>query len=110
MFVPDATVETFAPGSSCGGSDGADGRAARYLDWTWSPDPAATVLTEYIFVLRDAIRLVSAFCSGSAGRQRNGHLRTRGRRTRRRRPLGELTIELGRLAPQAGAGCAHGGP
>jgi hypothetical protein len=58
VFVPDATVETFAPGSSCGGSDGVDGRAARYLDWTWSPDPAATVLTEYILVLREADGLV----------------------------------------------------
>lgn len=55
VFVPDATAETFTPGTSCGGSDGVDGRAARYLDWTWNLDQAAnTVLTDYVFVLREA--------------------------------------------------------
>jgi trans-aconitate methyltransferase len=55
VFVPDATTETFAPGSECGGSDGADGRGARYLAWTWDPDPADTqAVTEYAFILREA--------------------------------------------------------
>ncbi len=55
VFVPDATAETFAPGSDCGGSDAADGRGARYLEWTWDPDPADShVLTAYAFVLREA--------------------------------------------------------
>ena len=55
VFVPDYTAETFAESSDHGGSDGIDGRAARYLDWSWDPDPADTwVLTEYAFVLRDA--------------------------------------------------------
>lgn len=54
LFVPDATVETFEPGTDHGGEDGDDGRAVRFLDWTWDPDPADTsVLTEYAFLLRD---------------------------------------------------------
>jgi SAM-dependent methyltransferase len=53
IFLPDAVAETFAPGSDTGGSDGDDGRAVRFLEWTWDPDPADTwVLTQYVFVLR----------------------------------------------------------
>ncbi len=55
VFMPDATRETFVGQTGQGGSDGDDGRAARYLDWTWDPDPADTwALTEYAFVLRGA--------------------------------------------------------
>ncbi len=54
VFVPDRTAETFEPGTDHGGSDGADGRAVRYVDRVWDPDPGDTwVLTEYAFVLRD---------------------------------------------------------
>lgn len=43
-------------GGRCfGGSDGPDGRGARYLAWSWDPDPADTwTVTEYAFVLRHA--------------------------------------------------------
>jgi SAM-dependent methyltransferase len=55
VFVPDATRETFEPSSDHGGTDGADGRGVRYLDWTWDPDPGDTwTLTEYAFLLRHA--------------------------------------------------------
>ncbi|HEY6797740.1 MAG TPA: class I SAM-dependent methyltransferase [Kineosporiaceae bacterium] len=54
VFVPDHVAETYRPGSDHGGGDGDDGRAARYLAWTWDPDPSDTwVLTEYAFLLRD---------------------------------------------------------
>jgi len=54
LFVPDDTAETFAESSDHGGSDGNDGRAARYLDWSWDPDPTDTwILTAYAFLLRD---------------------------------------------------------
>ena len=55
VLVPDATAETFLPGVDCGGSDAPDGeRGARYLEWSWDPNPADTsTLTEYVFVLRD---------------------------------------------------------
>ncbi len=54
VFVPDHTAETFAPSTDHGGTDGADGRGARYLEWSWDPDPADTwTLTEYAFLLRD---------------------------------------------------------
>jgi hypothetical protein len=55
LFMPDHTAETFAPGSDHGGSDAADGRGVRFLDWTYDPDPGdGWVLTEYAFLLRDA--------------------------------------------------------
>jgi SAM-dependent methyltransferase len=55
VFLPDDTVEIFEPSSDHGGSDGADGRGVRYLEWAWDPDPTDTwTLTEYTFLLRDA--------------------------------------------------------
>jgi SAM-dependent methyltransferase len=54
LFVPDCTRETFEATTDHGGSDGADGRAVRYLEWVWDPDPDDTwALTEYSFLLRD---------------------------------------------------------
>jgi SAM-dependent methyltransferase len=52
VFVPDATVETFTPGTEHGGVDGDDGRAARYLLWTWGPDAAGTTSAAFAFLLR----------------------------------------------------------
>jgi len=55
VFVPDATRETFEPSSDHGGTDDADGRGVRYLEWSWDPDPDDTsIQTEYAFLLRDA--------------------------------------------------------
>ena len=55
LFVPDYTTETFEANSEHGGSDDADGRGARYLAWTWDPDPAdSSIITEYAFLLREA--------------------------------------------------------
>jgi len=54
VFVPDNIAETYAPGTGYGGSDGADGRSARYLEWAFDPDPADTwTVTEYAFLLRE---------------------------------------------------------
>jgi SAM-dependent methyltransferase len=61
LFVPDATAELFTPSSSSGGSDAPDGRGARYLEWSWDPDPDDTwVQTEYAFLLRDTDGTVSS--------------------------------------------------
>lgn len=55
IFVPDHVAETFEPSTECGGVDGPDGRGARYLEWSWDPDPAdTTVITHYAFLLREA--------------------------------------------------------
>jgi SAM-dependent methyltransferase len=51
VVLPDETVETFAPWTDVGGSDG-DGRAVRYLEWTTGPDTLGQVRTEYLFALR----------------------------------------------------------
>jgi SAM-dependent methyltransferase len=54
VFVPDHTAETFEPASDHGGTDSADGRGVRYLEWSWDPDPGDTwILTEYAFLLRE---------------------------------------------------------
>jgi SAM-dependent methyltransferase len=61
VFVPDDVAETFLPGTGYGGSDGPDGRGARYLEWSWDPDPADTwTVTEYAFLLREADGSVQA--------------------------------------------------
>lgn len=54
VFVPDNITENFEPGTGYGGADGVDGRAARYLDWSYDPDPGDTwTLTQYAFLLRE---------------------------------------------------------
>ena len=61
-MIPDDTTESWVPDTDHGGTDGADGRAARYLMWDWDPDPDDTwTAVEYAFLLRDAdgvVRLV----------------------------------------------------
>jgi SAM-dependent methyltransferase len=53
--LPDYVKETFAPGTDDGGHDGEDGRALRYLEWVWDPDPNDdTYVADYAFLLRSA--------------------------------------------------------
>jgi SAM-dependent methyltransferase len=55
IVAPDEVRETWAPETSTGGEDGADGRALRYLEWSWDPDPADTTCeVAYTIVTRDA--------------------------------------------------------
>ena len=55
LVAPDRVRETFEPGTSTGGEDGADGRSLRYMDWTLDPDPSDTTTeTLYAIVLREA--------------------------------------------------------
>jgi len=59
--LPDYVKETFAPGTDHGGHDAADGRALRYLEWVWDPDPADdTYLADYAFLLRETSGAVTA--------------------------------------------------
>ncbi len=52
IFEPDAITETFAPGTDHGGVDDADGRGARYLEWTRAGEPGATTYpVDYAFML-----------------------------------------------------------
>jgi hypothetical protein len=52
LFAPDCVRETFLPSTDCGGEDG-EGRALRYLEWCYDPDPADTTYTvDYVFALR----------------------------------------------------------
>lgn len=53
LFAPDYVRETFRQGTETGGDEGPDGRALRYLEWTWDPDPAdSTYAVDYAFLLR----------------------------------------------------------
>jgi SAM-dependent methyltransferase len=62
VLAPDCTAESFAArsphadgGLDHGGFDAPDGRALRYLEWSWDPDPDDTTLeVAYAFVLREA--------------------------------------------------------
>ena len=52
LFCPDHVTETFQPSTDHGGHDG-DGRALRYLEWTWDPDPSdTTYVVDYAYLLR----------------------------------------------------------
>ena len=54
VVLPDCVKETFEATTDHGGEDGADGRALRYLEWTWDPDPADTTYEViYALVLRE---------------------------------------------------------
>jgi SAM-dependent methyltransferase len=54
LFAPDHLRETFRTGTDWGGHDG-DGRAVRFLEWTWDPDPLDTTYTvDYAYLLREA--------------------------------------------------------
>ncbi|HEY3955307.1 MAG TPA: class I SAM-dependent methyltransferase [Streptosporangiaceae bacterium] len=54
VFVPDCLAETFTADTGCGGGDGDDGRGARFLQWSYDPDPDDTwTLTDYVYLLRD---------------------------------------------------------
>jgi SAM-dependent methyltransferase len=53
LFAPDAVRETFTPRTDHGGNNG-DGRAVRYLEWAWDPDPTdSTFTTEFVIVLHE---------------------------------------------------------
>ena len=53
LFVPDYVAERFTPRTSSGGHDG-PGRALRYVEWVWDPDPGdTTYLVDFAYLLRD---------------------------------------------------------
>jgi SAM-dependent methyltransferase len=53
LFVPDHVRETFEPSTDHGGEDG-EGRALRYLEWTYDPDENdTTCVTEFAYLLRE---------------------------------------------------------
>jgi hypothetical protein len=55
VFEPDETSEGFVPMTEHGGEDGDDGRSARYLLWSYDPDPHdGLTTTEFSFILREA--------------------------------------------------------
>lgn len=54
LFAPDFVRESFRPDTSAGGHDG-EGRALRYLAWTWDPNPEdSTYVVDYAFLLRES--------------------------------------------------------
>ena len=60
MLIPDCVTETFEAESTVGGEDGDDGRALRYLEWTWDADPTDGVITTlFVLAMREADGRVS---------------------------------------------------
>jgi SAM-dependent methyltransferase len=60
VLVPDDITENFEPVTEHGGNDAPDGRAVRYLSWSFDPDPSdTTTRTDYAFLLREADGTVS---------------------------------------------------
>jgi SAM-dependent methyltransferase len=58
LFVPDHVTESYREETSHGGHDGPDGRALRYLEWTWDPDPSdTTYLADFAYLLREGDRV-----------------------------------------------------
>jgi SAM-dependent methyltransferase len=56
LFVPDDVKETWRGVTSHGGHDG-DGRALRYLVWSYDPNPSdTTTVAAYAFLLREGER------------------------------------------------------
>lgn len=54
LLVPDTARETFTATVDHGGHDGTDGRALRYLEWTYDPDPDDTTFeVEFAVLLRE---------------------------------------------------------
>jgi SAM-dependent methyltransferase len=53
LFVPDYVSEIFQPSTEHGGHDG-NGRALRYLEWTYDPNENDhTYVTEFAYLLRE---------------------------------------------------------
>jgi SAM-dependent methyltransferase len=53
LFVPDFVRERFEPRTQHGGHDG-EGRALRYLEWAWDPDPSdTTYVSDFAYLLRE---------------------------------------------------------
>jgi SAM-dependent methyltransferase len=52
LLAPDYLRETFKPSTHWGGHDG-EGRALRYMSWSYDPDPAdTTYIADYVYLLR----------------------------------------------------------
>lgn len=55
LFCPDFVEDDFVPYTDCGGADGEDGRALRYLEWVDDPVPGdGKVRWVFDFVMRHA--------------------------------------------------------
>jgi hypothetical protein len=56
LFMPDVIRETFVSLTTHGGHDSKmeDGRAIRYIEWTFDPDPRDTTYTvDFAYLLRE---------------------------------------------------------
>lgn len=75
VFAPDHIRENIAFDADCAGNDGEDGRAVRFMEWSWDPDPSDDwVQTEYSFVFRDTSgKITSAHESHRSAAFREAH-------------------------------------
>jgi SAM-dependent methyltransferase len=53
LFAPDCVRETFQPATEHGGHDG-EGRAIRYLEWSFDPDPGdSTFVAHFVYMFKE---------------------------------------------------------
>jgi SAM-dependent methyltransferase len=53
LIAPDFVHETFVPSTDDGGHDG-EGRAMRWIEWSFDPDPAdSTFLAHFVYMLKE---------------------------------------------------------
>jgi len=63
LFAPDHDRENFVASTDHGGNDGSDGRALRYLEWTYDPDPAdSTYSVDYAYLLHQPGQPLRSIC------------------------------------------------
>jgi hypothetical protein len=54
IFIPDDVKDTFKESTKCGGHGTDDGRALRFLEWAYDPDPAdTTIVVEFALMMRE---------------------------------------------------------
>ncbi len=68
LVVPDHTKESFKGGSDVGGHDGENvtppqpGRALRYMEWTYDPDPTdCTYIMDFAYLLKEGKQEVQCY-------------------------------------------------
>ncbi|MGI9383734.1 MAG: class I SAM-dependent methyltransferase [Methyloligellaceae bacterium] len=54
IFLPDDVKDTFSATTECGGHDAPGGRGLRYLEWSYDPDEADTLIViEFALMIRE---------------------------------------------------------
>lgn len=67
LFCPDCVAEDFHPYTDCGGADGDDGRALRYLEWVRHTADPERIRWTFVFALQHADGRLEEFVEDDEG-------------------------------------------